>query len=107
MGLRSRRRLAFCKCPRRYYLGNPPIFKAMVFGIRLSIGTVGEQADNLEATARAYQDCHEHCKLPHEQHAALPASAAVTAVTGYSSNSPLFFGRPICASRSRLGLSWS
>src|SRR5262249_5527701 len=37
----------------------------------------------------------------------LSASAAVTAVTGYSSNSPLFFGRPICASRSRLGLSWS
>src|SRR5215831_2500374 len=36
----------------------------------------------------------------------LSASAAVTAVTGYSSNSPLFFGRPICASRSRLGLSW-
>src|SRR5215472_5844715 len=30
----------------------------------------------------------------------LSASAAVTAVTGYSSNSPLFFGRPICASRS-------
>src|SRR6516162_2628628 len=36
-----------------------------------------------------------------------PASAAVTAVTGYSLNSPLFFGRPICASRSRLGLCWS
>jgi hypothetical protein len=35
------------------------------------------------------------------------ASAAVIAVTDYSSNSPLFFGRPICASRSRLGLSWS
>src|SRR5262252_30567 len=35
------------------------------------------------------------------------ASAAVTAVTGYSSSSPLFFGQPICASRSRLGLSWS
>jgi len=37
----------------------------MVFGIRLSIGTVGEQADNLEATARAaaYQDCHGHCGL--------------------------------------------
>src|SRR5262249_38129222 len=34
----------------------------------------------------------------------LVASAAVTAVTGYSSNSPLFFGRPICASQSRLGL---
>jgi hypothetical protein len=31
------------------YLGNPPIFKAMVFGIRLSIGTIGEQADNLAA----------------------------------------------------------
>jgi hypothetical protein len=28
----------------------------------LSIGTVGEQADNLEATRRAaaYQDCHRH-----------------------------------------------
>ena len=39
--------------------------------------------------------------LPPEQHAALPASAAVTAVTGYSSSSPLFFRRPICASRSR------
>jgi len=37
----------------------------------------------------------------------LSASAAVTAVTGYSSNSPLFFGRPICALRSQLGLSWS
>ena len=33
--------------------------------------------------------------LPPEQHAVLPASAAVTAVTGYSSSSPLFFGRPI------------
>jgi alkylhydroperoxidase/carboxymuconolactone decarboxylase family protein YurZ len=33
----------------------------MVFGIRLSIGMVGEQADNLVA---AYQDCHGHCKLP-------------------------------------------
>jgi hypothetical protein len=31
--------------------------------------------------------------LPPEQHAALPASAAVTAVTGYSSSTPLFFGR--------------
>src|SRR5215467_12491173 len=44
----------------------------MVFGIRLSIGTVGEQADNLGATARAvaYQDCHEHfANYPHEQHA--------------------------------------
>src|SRR5262252_4903428 len=30
----------------------------------------------------------------------LSASAAVTAVTSYSSNSPLFFGRPICALRS-------
>jgi hypothetical protein len=62
MGLRSRRHWAFCKCPRRYYLGNPPIFKAIVFGKRLSIGTVGEQADNLEATRRAaaYQDCHRH-----------------------------------------------
>ena len=42
----------------------------LVFGIRLSIGTVVEQADNLEATAGAatYQDCHGHCKLPHEQH---------------------------------------
>src|SRR5215469_2663040 len=69
----------------------------MVFGIRLSIGTVGEQADNLEATAGAYQDCHKHRKLPHEQHARFSASDAVTAVTGYSSNSPLFFGRPICA----------
>jgi hypothetical protein len=53
---------------------NPPIFEAIVFGIRLSIGTVGEQADNLEATARAaaYQDCHVchvHCKLSHDQHA--------------------------------------
>src|SRR5262249_25540008 len=75
---------------------NPPIFEAIVFGIRLSIGTVGEQADKLEATARAaaYQDCHGHCKLPPEQHAALSASAAVTAVTGYSSSTPLFFGRP-------------
>src|SRR5215471_3908976 len=38
----------------------------MVFGIRLSIATIGEQAYNLEATARAaaYQDCHAHCKLP-------------------------------------------
>src|SRR5215472_18856388 len=38
----------------------------MVFGIRLSIATIFEQADNLEATARAaaYQDCHAHCKLP-------------------------------------------
>ena len=49
----------------------------MVFGIRLSIGTIGEQTDNLAA---AYQDCHGHCKLPHEQHAPLWASAAVTAV---------------------------
>src|SRR5262249_38509534 len=31
--------------------------------------------------------------LPPEQPAALPASAAVTAVTGYSSSSPLVFGR--------------
>src|SRR5262249_47624627 len=31
------------------------------------------------------------------------ASAAVTAVTGYSSSSPLFSGRPICAPRPRLG----
>ena len=31
--------------------------------------------------------------LPPEQHAALPASAAVTAVTGYSSSTPLFFGQ--------------
>jgi len=58
--------LGFCKCHRRYYLGKPPIFEAIVFGIRLSIATIGEQADNLEATARAaaYQDCHGHCKLP-------------------------------------------
>src|SRR5262245_48852554 len=57
---------------------HPPIFKAMVFGIRLSIGTVGEQADNLEATARAvaYQDCHEHCKLPARAACPLSASAA-------------------------------
>jgi hypothetical protein len=43
-------------------LGNPPIFKAIILGKRLSIGTVGEQADNLEATRRAaaYQDCHGH-----------------------------------------------
>src|SRR5262249_23279347 len=42
---------------------DPPTFEAIVFGIRLSIGTVGEQADNLEATRRAaaYQDCHGHC----------------------------------------------
>ena len=32
--------------------------------------------------------------LPPEQHAALSASGAVTAVTGYSSSTPLFFGRP-------------
>src|SRR5262249_32782869 len=31
--------------------------------------------------------------LPPGQHAALPASAAVTAVTGYSSSTLLFFGR--------------
>src|SRR6516225_5849878 len=66
----------------------------MVFCIRLSIGTIGEQADKsgsrisrlswaLQTTARAA------CPLW--------ASAAVTAVTDYSSNNPLFFGRPICA----------
>jgi hypothetical protein len=29
----------------------------------MSVGTVGEQADNLEATRRAaaYQHCHGHC----------------------------------------------
>jgi hypothetical protein len=39
----------------------------MVLGIRLSIGTVGEQADNLEATGRAaaYQDCHGHLWAPY------------------------------------------
>src|SRR5262249_31747973 len=39
----------------------------MVFGIRLSIGTVGEQADNLEVTDRAaaYQDCHGHLWAPY------------------------------------------
>src|SRR5262249_46210158 len=31
--------------------------------------------------------------LPREQHATLPASEDVTAVTGYSSSTPLFFGR--------------
>src|SRR6516165_4237911 len=66
----------------------------MVLGIRLSIGTVGEQADNLAA---AYQDCHGHCQTTARAGCPLWASAAVTAVTGYSSNNPLFFGRPICA----------
>jgi hypothetical protein len=66
----------------------------MVFGIRLSIGTVGEQADNLEATARAYQDRHEHCKLSHEQHATLPASVAVITVTDLLFGTPSFFGQP-------------
>jgi len=42
-----------------------------------------------------------------KQHAALPVSAAVIAVTGYPSSRPLFFGRPICTSRPRLGSSWS
>jgi len=32
--------------------------------------------------------------LPPEQRATLPASEDVTAVTGYSSSTPLFFGRP-------------
>jgi hypothetical protein len=36
--------------PRRP-LWNPPIFEAIVFGIRLSIGTVGEQADNWKPLA--------------------------------------------------------
>jgi len=31
--------------------------------------------------------------LPPDQHAALPASEDVAAVTGYSSSTPLFFGR--------------
>ena len=33
--------------------------------------------------------------LPPEQHAALQPPAAVIAVTGYSSSTPLFFGRPV------------
>src|SRR5262245_7361860 len=32
--------------------------------------------------------------LPPEQRATFPASEDVTAVTGYSSSAPLFFGRP-------------
>jgi hypothetical protein len=34
----------------------------MIFGIRLSVAPVGEQADNLEAVRRAaaYQDGHGH-----------------------------------------------
>src|SRR5215470_15874138 len=32
--------------------------------------------------------------LPPEQYSTLPASEDVTAVTGYSSSTPLFFGRP-------------
>ena len=45
--------------------------------------------------------------LPPEQHAALPASAAVTAVTGYSSIAHYFLDGRFARHGLELGLSWS